>query len=163
MEILGEYTTSIQKAFDEVDKSWGRYFGIVIAGSHNPNNFDITYILDHIREAREKGFPLYAECFGYQLAFIEYCRNVLGIKDATSEEFGQGTLVVSKRRQGLNVGLHSGESYWNNYEVDNYLAERWEVPKNFFIAQYHASYQSSSKKPHKLIVEFLKYAREYNR
>ena len=35
---------------------------------------------------------------------IEYARNVLGIKDATSEEFGQGTFIVKKLPQ-LKVGI----------------------------------------------------------
>ena len=160
MEILGEYYTSIKKALSEVDENWGRYIGVIIAGSHNPNNFDIEYILDHIREAREKGFPLYGECWGYQMCAVEYARNVLGVKDATSEEWGKGTFVVKKRKNGLNVGHRNGESYWNNFEVD---LLSWQIPSNFFIAQYHPSYESSLRKPHKLITEFLKYAREYTR
>ena len=47
------------------------------------------------REQRVRFVPLnmlvkikfFGICLGMQLALIEFCRNVLGIKDATSEEF----------------------------------------------------------------------------
>lgn len=161
MEVLGEYTPSILRAFDEIDAKWKDYDALVIAGSHNPQNIEV--MISKIKEAREIGKPFYGECLAYQLAFIEFCKNVIGIKDATSEEWGQGTFVVRRRKEGLNVGLKNGESYWNNFEIDKFLVEKWELPPNFFIAQYHASYQSSIRKPHKLITSFLKYAREYTR
>jgi CTP synthase len=40
-----------------------------------------------IEYARENLIPFFGICFGMQLAVIEYARNVLGIKDATSREF----------------------------------------------------------------------------
>ncbi len=41
-----------------------------------------------INYARENKIPYLGICFGMQVAVIEYARNVLGIKDATSSEFG---------------------------------------------------------------------------
>lgn len=160
MEFFGDYYTSIKKAFSETDKKWEKYQGVVIAGTHQPKIEEIDLLLEKIKTARENNVPLYAECYGFQLVSIEYARNVLGIKNATSEEWGiGGNYVVRKRIDGLNVGLKDGESYWNNYEV----SIGFPVPKHFFIAQYHASYQSSIKKPHKLIKEFLKYAKGHTR
>ena len=123
-----------------------------------PRVEELDFLLNKIKEARELGLPYYGECFGHQLAAIEYARNILKIADATSEELGKGTWVVKKRPEGLKVGLYEGESYWNNYEV----VIDWEKPKNFFTAQYHASYQSSIDKPHNLLVNFLIYAKSYN-
>ncbi len=40
-----------------------------------------------IKYARENNIPFFGICFGMQLAMIEYARNVLNIKDATSTEF----------------------------------------------------------------------------
>jgi CTP synthase len=40
-----------------------------------------------IKYARENLIPYFGICFGMQLAAIEFARNVLGIKDATSREF----------------------------------------------------------------------------
>lgn len=39
-----------------------------------------------VKYAREKKIPYLGLCYGMQMATIEYARNVLGIKDATSEE-----------------------------------------------------------------------------
>jgi len=157
MLLLGDFKTSIIKAFDEIDPKWNDYYGLIVAGSHTPQ--DTEYLIDQIKIARENNLPFYGECYGHQLAAIEYARNVLMIEDATSEEFGKGTFVV-KKLPGLNVGLHDGESYWNNFEVD---LPNWDKPNNFFTAQFHASYQSSIDKPHPLIVNFLTYAKNYKK
>jgi CTP synthase len=41
-----------------------------------------------ITYARENNIPYFGICFGMQVAVIEFARNVLGIEDATSSEFG---------------------------------------------------------------------------
>ena len=41
-----------------------------------------------ITYARENKIPYFGICFGMQIAAIEFARNVLGIEDATSSEFG---------------------------------------------------------------------------
>jgi CTP synthase len=49
-----------------------------------------------IRYARENRIPFFGICLGMQLALIEFARNVLGISDASSTEFGNAcTPVVS--------------------------------------------------------------------
>jgi len=44
-----------------------------------------------IRYCRESGKPFLGICLGMQVAAIEFARNILGIKDATSEEFEQNS------------------------------------------------------------------------
>jgi CTP synthase len=39
-----------------------------------------------VKYARESGLPFFGICLGMQMAVIEYARNVLGIRDATSSE-----------------------------------------------------------------------------
>lgn len=156
MEVYGEYQTTLFKALTEIDRNWKKYDGLIVAGTHNPQKYDVEKIIEKIKEARERGRPSLFICWGFQLCAIEFARNVGGISDATSEEWGQGTFVVRKRER-LNVGLRDGESYWNNYYVN--LPE-WKVPKNFFAVQYHPEYQSSIDRPHPLLTEFLIYAKE---
>ena len=143
----------------EIDPFYLNYNALVICGTHTPVN--VEQMIQDIEEARLNGTPYYGECFGHQLACIEWARNKMGIKDAVSEEFGtEGTLVVRKRPE-LKVGLHDGESWWSNYEVDKDVEKDFEAnkPIYFFTAPYHPSYQSSRGKPHKLIRNFLYYAK----
>jgi CTP synthase len=55
-----------------------------------------------ITYARENNKPYLGICFGMQLAVIEFARNVLGMKDAASTEFGPYT---DKNGKGPLVGL----------------------------------------------------------
>lgn len=153
MEIYNSFQTSVKKALDEIDPNWPKYRGLIICGTHSPH--DTEKMINRIKEARENGEPALLICAGHQLGAIEYARNILGIKDATSEEFGEGTFVVKKRKD-LKVGLYDGESYWNNYEV---VLDGWEKPENFFTSQFHPEYESSIDKHHPLLVEFIKYAK----
>ncbi|MEM2899972.1 MAG: CTP synthase (glutamine hydrolyzing), partial [Thermoplasmata archaeon] len=41
--------------------------------------------------ARENNIPFLGICFGFQLAIVEFCRNVLGYKDANSTELNHNT------------------------------------------------------------------------
>ena len=162
MKILNDFSTSVRKALEEIDPNYESYPGLVICGTHSPH--DIDSLLTEIQTAREQGIPYLGICFGHQLAAIEYARNVLGIADATSEEFGEGTFIVYKLDK-LKVGLHGGnflygkytggESYWNNYEVIAGFEDLWKKSDNFITCQFHPEYQSSKDRPHPLLVQFL--------
>src|SRR3990167_3199879 len=91
-----DFTTSIEKALGEVEPNFRLLNGIIITGSHKP--LDIENKLDLIQLARERNIPFLGICLGLQMA-IEFSRNVLGVSDATSEEFGMGTHVVVKMPQ----------------------------------------------------------------
>jgi CTP synthase (UTP-ammonia lyase) len=148
MQILNTFQTSVHRALSEIDENYIYYDGLVICGTHNQENVD--QLIDVIKKARETKRPTLLICAGHQLGAIEYARNVLGIKDATSEEFGQGTFVVKKRPQ-LKVGLHEGETWWSNYDV----AIDYKIPENFISVPYHPEYQSSKDKPHKDLINFI--------
>lgn len=148
MKILNDFNTSVERALSEIDPKWRNYDGLIICGTHTPHN--VEQMIDEIAHARESGRPFLGICFGHQLASIEYARNVLGIKDATSEEIGDGTRVVKKRPE-FKVGLHEGETWWSGYDV----AIDWKKPDNFITCPFHPEYQSTKKKPHPLLVEFI--------
>ena len=157
MESYGEYQTTLFKALTEIDKNWKSYDGLIIAGTHNPKDYDILKLLRKIQDAREKERPALLICFGFQLGAIEYARNVLGIKRATSEEWSEKGPFVVKKRKDLKVGLHGGESFWNNYEV----VIDWEPTETQFATQSHPEYQSSIDRPHPLLIKFLNYCKKY--
>lgn len=167
MKVLNDFTTSVYKALDEIDPNFFQLDGLIICGTHSPH--DVETLINEIKKARENGTPFLGICFGHQLAAIEYARNVLGIKDATSEEFSkEGTFVVYKLPQ-LKVGLHDtfglyslymgrpigAQTYWNNYEVLPNFESMWKKADNFITCQFHPEYQSSKDNPHPLLVKFL--------
>lgn len=149
-----DFTTSLRAALTDIDPQWDHYRGLIVPGSHTP--YQVEEKIEEIYKARLYELPFLGICLGHQLAAIEYARNILGIADATSEEFGdEGTPVVTKRKHGMKVGEVDGETYWSNYDV----SIGWTKPPHFFTAPFHPEYQSSKAKPHWLLVAFLNYAR----
>lgn len=155
MKVLNDFNTTIKKAFSEIDPNWENYPGLVVCGTHTPH--DVEDMINEIKDARTLGYPYLGICFGHQLAAIEYARNVLGVEKATSQEFPnyKNGVVVVRKLPKLKVGLHEGETYWNNYEVDPVLLSNWKKAENFITCQYHPEYQSSKENPHPLLVKFL--------
>ncbi|MEK7460329.1 MAG: CTP synthase [Patescibacteria group bacterium] len=58
--------------------------GILVPGGFGSRGIEGNLAV--IRYAREHKIPYFGICYGMQLAVVEYARNVLGIKDATSRE-----------------------------------------------------------------------------
>ncbi len=68
-----------------------------------------------VKHARETGLPYLGICFGFQMAVIEYARNVCGIDDANSTEFDPGCsapvidiLPSQKQIEGLGGNMRLG-------------------------------------------------------
>lgn len=164
MEIYGHFQTNVKRALEEIDPNYMAYNGLIICGSHDPKSLDIESLLAKIWIARATGRPFLGICFGHQLAVIQYARDVLGISDATSQEFSDlGTFVI-KKRPALLVGQHPAmwldgarESFWSKYEEDAALLYRYvkDKPKNFLTEPFHPEYQSCIGNPHPLLVKFL--------
>jgi CTP synthase len=63
--------------------------GILVAGGFGTRGVEGK--IEAIKYARENNIPYLGICLGMQLAYIEYLRNVVGIKEATSVEFDKDT------------------------------------------------------------------------
>ena len=63
--------------------------GILVAGGFGERGVEGK--IEAIQYAREEKIPFLGICLGMQLAMVEFSRNVLGIKDATSVEFDANT------------------------------------------------------------------------
>lgn len=61
--------------------------GIIVPGGFGHRG--IEGMVESVRYARENNIPFFGICLGMQMAVIEYARNVLGLKDANSAEFGK--------------------------------------------------------------------------
>lgn len=106
-----------------------------------------------IRYARENGIPFLGLCLGFQLAAIEYARDVLGLKDANSTEFiktknpiiyllpgqdldklgatmrlGNCPFVIKKKSLAHRIygRLLMGERHRHRYEFNNKYKKRFE-------------------------------------
>ena len=62
--------------------------GILIPGGFGKRGTEGK--IEAIKYARERKIPFFGICFGMQMAIIEFARNKLNIKKATSSEFGTG-------------------------------------------------------------------------
>ncbi len=87
-ETLETTTNGISKALsmNEVAKILGNVSGILIPGGYGLRG--TVGKMAAIRFARERKIPFMGICLGMQLAVIETARNVAGISDAGSTEFG---------------------------------------------------------------------------
>ena len=64
--------------------------GIILLGGFGENGTE--GMIEVARFARENNVPLLGICLGMQIIIIEFARNVLGLKTATSTEFDKNTL-----------------------------------------------------------------------
>jgi len=72
-----------------------------------------------IEFARVNKIPYFGICLGMQLALIEYARNVAGIKEATSEEFGSEGVHVVHYMEGQSVeGSKGGTMRLGAYDCE---------------------------------------------
>ena len=73
-----------EKKVEENLQKLKQYNGIIVPGGFGSRGIEGK--LNAIKFVRENNIPYFGLCYGMQLATIEYARNVLGIKDANTEE-----------------------------------------------------------------------------
>jgi len=90
---------------DEVELLLKDIHGILVPGGFGRRGVEGKIRAVHL--ARTRDIPCFGICFGMQIAVIEAARNLVGIKDASSSEFGSdGTHVV-----GLMVEWTRGNAW----------------------------------------------------
>lgn len=130
------------------------YDGVIVPGGFGSRGIEGKIAC--IRVCRENGIPFLGICLGFQLAVIEYARNVLGLENATSTEFDPESadalineLPEQKKIEGLGGTMRLGaqdvlladeslasflfqgaasvrERFRHRYEVDPRYIERLE-------------------------------------
>lgn len=85
-----------------------------------------------IKYARENNVPYLGLCYGMQMAVIEYSRNVLGLKDANSEEIDPKTSnpvihLMEEQKKFMEEKLFGGTIRLGDWEMD--LVEKTRTKK----------------------------------
>ncbi|MDQ3957065.1 MAG: CTP synthase [Actinomycetota bacterium] len=70
----------------DLDEALGDLDGILIPGGFGVRGVEGK--IQAVRYARENGVPFFGICLGLQCAVVEFARNVAGLEDANSSEFG---------------------------------------------------------------------------
>lgn len=104
------------KEYEEAMKKLESADGVLIPGGFG--NRGIQGKIEGCRYARENKYPFLGICLGFQIASIEYARNVLGLKDANSTEFDEKTKnpivihmpEINKNIKGGNMRLGEKET-----------------------------------------------------
>jgi len=76
----------------EIKKRLQGVSGILIPGGFGKRGTEGK--IEVIKYARQNKIPFFGICFGMQMAIIEFARNKLNIKKATSSEFGKGGVPI---------------------------------------------------------------------
>src|SRR5210317_1662307 len=86
VEVNSEWVDSTKINKKNVGKILKKYSAILIPGGFGARGTEGK--IEAIAYARKYKVPFFGICFGMQMAIIESARNILGIKKATSSEFG---------------------------------------------------------------------------
>lgn len=173
-----DFFTSVERALDEIEPEWLSLPGLIVCGTHSPKN--INGILDQLKQARESNMPTLGICFGLQMMVVEYARNVMKKREASTEEVSGNRNDSVIKLPELRVGIRSVhgryESHWHNYTVNEHEWQDWEYTYDddtdyivemmslhghpFYVGtQFHPEYGSSKHNPHPILVQFLNVCR----
>ncbi len=147
-----------------VEEHIGSHDGVIVPGGFGTRGVEGKIAC--VRHCRERGLPYLGICLGFQVAVIEFARNVLGLADATSTEFNPRTahpviseLPEQKRIEGLGGTMRLGaqdvlitpgtlasflyskaptirERFRHRYEVDPEFIERLEAAGLVFSGRH---------------------------
>ncbi len=82
-----EWIDSEKVNYENAAETFKNCDGIIVPGGFGHRG--IEGMIDSIRYARENNIPFFGICLGMQMAVIEFSRNVLGLSEANSTEFGE--------------------------------------------------------------------------
>jgi len=110
--------------------------------------------IEAISYARKYKVPFFGICFGMQMAIIESARNILGIKNATSSEFGNsGTHVIGLMHEwikGKSKQKGSEKNLGGTMRLGSYRAK---LKKNSLIRKIYKSNLINERHRHRYEVD----------
>ena len=81
--------SDIYEKYPEQIDTLAKYHGVIVPGGFGDRGIEGKIMT--IKYVREHNIPFLGICLGFQLAVIEYARNVIGLKNAHSTEFQPNT------------------------------------------------------------------------
>ena len=147
--------------------------GIIVPGGFGVRGTEGK--IECIRYARENKVPYLGLCLGFQMAVIEYARNVCGIKDANSTEFAADCehavidiLPEQKKIEGLGGNMRLGGKeidlvpgtfasrlFDNARRIRLRFRHRYEVDPRYIPTLEQHGMIFSGKHPHQPIMQIL--------
>ncbi len=168
VEIIWLESRDIEKR--RVNKKLERANGILIPGGFGVRGSEGK--IHAIKVAREKKIPFLGICFGFQLAAIEFSRNVLGLKGANSSEFDPktrhpvvdllpeqldisdlgGTMRLGAQTVIITKGTNANKLY-NTTKVSERHRHRYEINPEYLDEMENAGLIFSGRSPDKIRME----------
>jgi CTP synthase len=154
----------------DLDEALGHLDGILI-----PGGFGVRGVEGKIRAvqyARERGVPFFGICLGLQCAVVEFARNVAGLDDANSSEFGSsehpvvdilvgqdldklgGTMRLGAYLCKLTPGTKAERAYGKEVITERHR-HRYEVNPRFRRKLEDAGLVCSGESPDGTLVEII--------
>ena len=149
IEISITWVNSSKVNESNINKTFKSANGMILLGGFGETGTEGMVLAAQF--ARENDIPLLGICLGMQIITIEFARNVLGYKAATSEEFNKDTLypVVRKipsLKEGMRLGTYNVDIAKDSLAYKTYQQE--EVEERFrhgyeFNLEYKEQYISN--------------------
>ena len=168
-------SSNVQEALKDSD-------AILVPGGFGERG--IEGMIAAVKYAREHKIPYLGICLGMQVAVIEFCRNILGLKDAHSSEFNKksrnpviglisewidSTGKVEQRNEGSDLGgtmrlgvqqclLSKGSLTKNLYGIDKIYERhrhRYEVNNNYVEQLISSGMEVAGRSEDKNLVEVV--------
>lgn len=154
---------------------WRRFEGL--HGIIVPGGFDIRGIegkIKAIQYVREKKIPFLGICLGLQCSVIEFARNIIGLDDATSEEFnkeathrvihyvkGQGD--ITKKSGTMRLGAYDCElekdsivyNLYKKSKTSERHRHRYEVNPEYTDQYLQKGFKVSGRNPQSQLIEMM--------
>ena len=157
---------------DNVKQKMEGMDGIIVPGGFGERGTEGK--IECIRYARENDLPYFGLCFGFQMAVIEFSRNVCGLKGANSTEIDDETphpvicilpeqgeikgLGGTMRLGGFDLAIEKGSFAHKLYGKDHArerFRHRWNVNTKYIEALEKNGMVFSGRAPEKKIMQIL--------
>lgn len=166
-------TTAIEEGKTTVEKELEGVAGVVVPGGFGKRGVEGKIMC--LKYVRENNIPYLGLCYGFQMAVIEFARNVCNLKDAHTTEVNPKTphmvidiLPEQKKIEGLGGNMRLGgreveikkatkawELYGNNPVARERFRHRYEVNPKYIPTLEKHGLVFSGKAPHHPIMQIL--------